>query len=429
MRYLSFLILLAASMSCGELTISQNGVNVGTDADPPVDDPSWDQDTGITTDAGGTPTADTDTPQTDMGDGTADMPLTPPDMGSVDMFVCDNSLCGVGASCVNNACTCDDGLLGDPYERCSEANPCADVNCPDGASCNPDGSCGCDPFFADDGDGGCTPQAPVADLTTRSAADVCAIWQDDYARSSNETFLIDPVAACDPGVLHPEEMREALHRTSIYRLLVGLYPVSLAAGQRDRVQECAVMMDANNALSHDPPTSWACYTDVGAAGAGSSNIALGVGTAAGTVGLYIQDPGTPSLGHRRWIFNPRMARTAFGHLGRGGCMYSFDGGRSHNVDFVAYPSAGPFPQAAVAGKWSISGGASYQDSDTVEIMNMSDNSMVTVSNITAPSFGNLASTLSWAVSSPPTGVDLQVTIRDDQAALKQQYVTRLVNCP
>jgi hypothetical protein len=402
-----------------ELTVKNgqdsSSPNNGSDAGDYRDSSSAEPDGGTAEDDAGTSDAGMDARAQDGG-GDTDTPLT-----------CAEITCGENATCSEGVCTCDDGFLGDPYTGCAEENPCADVECPVGSSCNPDGSCSCDPFFTDNGSD-CEPQVP-ADPATRSEADVCEIWTSTHDRSSPDFWMIEPTEPCDPGVLHPAEERTALHRASVYRLLVGLYPVSVAANQIVPTQECAMMMDANNALSHNPPPDWECYTDAGAGGAGSSNIALGARSPAATVDLYIRDRNTPSLGHRRWIFNPGMGVTAFGHKGSGGCMYSFGGGRAHNPDFVAYPAPGPFPSAAILGKWSIHGGANYQDTFTVEITNMSDMSDVPVSNVTAPAFGGLASTLAWDVNTSQLPVDTDYRVRiSDGATVVQEYTTRLVSC-
>jgi hypothetical protein len=392
-------------------------------------------------DTGALPNNSANTLNSDMGTPPGDMSgpnnvITSPDMTDpLDMApppMCDPADCGSGASCQNNVCTCDDGLFGNPLEGCSPMDPCANVSCPAGSSCNPDGTCSCDPFFSGDVATGCVPTPPAADLSARSNGDVCAIWEDQYQRSSQDFFLLDPVDECDPGRLHPEELRQALHTTSRYRMLVGLHPVSLAAGRIENTQQCATMHEATNqGLNHTPPNTWTCFTQEGYSGCSSSNLAGGIRSPAGTVGLYVADNGIASLGHRRWVLNPRMGATAFGHRGQYGAMYAFDTSRSHNPDFVAYPAPGPFPRAAIGGKWSIHGGGSYSDQHVVTVTNMGDGSDVPVSNITAPVFGNLASTLSWTVSTGglPLETTYRVTINDSGGALVREYDTTLIACP
>lgn len=389
-------------------------------------------DSGQHRDVGSPPSYDASQP----GDDTAapspdsDLPDDGPQPDTHVPEVCDPAQCGEGASCQDNVCTCDEGLFGDPLQACTPANPCEAVTCPDGASCNPDGSCSCDPFFTGDGVNGCVPRPADTNLQQRTKAEVCAVWTDNYQRSSNDFWMIEPTTECDFGVLHPEEQRQALHTTSRYRILVGLHPVSLMPSAVVTTQACATTHAAQGSgLDHNPPSTWKCYTPEGAAGAGSSNLASGIGQPAGTVGLYVVDNGVPSLGHRRWIFNPGMGRTAFGHRGRFGAMYAFDGSRNHSVEFVAYPSPGAFPQAALGGKWSIHGGGSYRDDFGVAIRNVNDDTALTVSDITAPVFGNLASTLSWRVASPALDTPYEITITNAEGVVVQQYTTTLVSCP
>ena len=425
-------MLVLAACGGGSLDVSvgsdPNGDTNGLpNGDPNATPNAVTSDMGVTEDATNTvPDVDivpSDTDLVDVGVPDGDPPDAPPPM-------CMEADCGPGAGCVDNVCTCDDGLLGDPTVGCSPADPCDGVDCPAGSSCNTDGSCSCDPFFNGDPATGCEPTPPAADLSARSVQDVCDIWTDSFQRSSNDTWMIEPVDACDRGRLHPDELRQALHTTSRFRMIVGLYPVSLSEPTVVTTQECATMHAATNmGLNHTPPNTWNCFTQEGYQGCSSSNLARGINNPAGTVALYVADNGVPSLGHRRWVFNPRMGETAFGHRGSYGAMYSFNMNRSHNPDFVAFPAPGPFPRNALGGKWSIHGGASYNDQHTVTITNMGDGSDVPASNITSPVFGNLASTLAWDVSTPPAGATYRIRIEDDAGALVREYDTTLVDCP
>lgn len=432
MRFILVCIIALATLGCpspGSLEIGNN--TAGTDGGLIV----IDTDLGFPPDGAGVPDTgrQPDAPSSDdvrSDDVTNAGPDVETPDAAADVAMCDPSMCGAGASCRDNRCQCDEGLFGDPLTGCAPTNPCENVTCPGGASCNPDGSCSCDPFFDDDGAGGCTPQGQPADLTTRTKADVCDIWTSTHP--SPGPWLIEPVAECDQGVMHPDELRNALHRASQHRMLVGLYPVSLAAGQIDNVQQCATMMAANNALDHNPPSSWKCYTPEGAAGAGSSNLALGYASAAATVDGYMRDGNTPSLGHRRWVINPAMAATAFGQRGRGGCMYAFGGGRNHSPPMVAYPAPGPFPRDAILGNWSIGAPVGFNDQYDVTIMNLTTGTPVTVTNVYVPdgNYGNLPA-LAWTVDTAqlPVDNDYEVTITDGGGATAFQYVTTLVSCP
>jgi len=62
------------------------------------------------------------------------------------------------------------------------------------------------------------------------------------------------------------------------------------------------MMDANNSLNHNPPTSWTCYSAGGAEAASHSNLSLGYNTTSAVTG-QMNDDGSNNYfcGHRRWI--------------------------------------------------------------------------------------------------------------------------------
>ena len=80
------------------------------------------------------------------------------------------------------------------------------------------------------------------------------------------------------------------------------------------------MFSANDALSHNPPNSWSCWTSGGSAAAGKSNIAISWGYDGGAgahaVDLYMNDPGAEnkSVGHRRWILYPRQIQMDSGSI-------------------------------------------------------------------------------------------------------------------
>ena len=94
----------------------------------------------------------------------------------------------------------------------------------------------------------------------------------------------------------------------------GVPPVeSLKADYNQKAQAAALMMSVNGKLSHDPPSSWDCYSSDGKTGAGNSNLYLGV-FGPDAISGYIYDPGSGNypVGHRRWILYPQTK-----HMGTG----------------------------------------------------------------------------------------------------------------
>ncbi len=187
----------------------------------------------------------------------------------------------------------------------------------------------------------------------RSEPEVCAYWAQEHVGVGAEWQPSNPGDACDLGVVSDEGQRNGIRRTNLYRWLAGLEPVSLEPSLLPQQQACAVIQDALGGLNHHPPADSPCYTDLGARGAGSSNLVAGTGLA-DSVDLYVSDRGVPSLGHRRWVLNPTARVTAFGHKGRFGCMYSFSSEGPVTADFVAWPPPGFVPTAAAHGTAHVS---------------------------------------------------------------------------
>jgi hypothetical protein len=194
----------------------------------------------------------------------------------------------------------------------------------------------------------------------------------DFYRKYYLTASINPgwtgnVTACIPGTT-TQTFRDSLAlRINYYRAMAGVAAkVTLLEEYNQKAQQAALMMSANNALSHNPPTSWKCYTDQGHEAAGSSNLALG-GYGLDALRMYMQDfgSGNTAVGHRRWILYPQTQSLGTGDI-PGGSGYSaandlwvFD---SHIWDarpatreaFVAWPPPGYVPYTVVYQRWSFS---------------------------------------------------------------------------
>jgi hypothetical protein len=134
----------------------------------------------------------------------------------------------------------------------------------------------------------------------------------------------------------------ALKLVNLYRWMAGLPEVTGNGSMDANAQECALMMDANNALSHTPPNSWNCYNATGASAAGQSNIATTPGVQA--VDLYMTDPGNPTtIGHRRWILSNSLGPIGLGSTSDYSCMMVIGGSGNANQAWTAYPPPGQVP--------------------------------------------------------------------------------------
>jgi hypothetical protein len=180
----------------------------------------------------------------------------------------------------------------------------------------------------------------------RDEVGTCARWKADRADLS-EGVWSGNVANCDPGDISAPGKVNALRLFNLYRWLADLPPIVNAPDRDMEAQACALMMDANNMLSHTPPTTWLCYTALGAMGANTSNISGGPGVS--SVDLYLIDTGNETtFGHRRIVLSNQLGPIGLGSTGAGGysCMQNIGGTGNAGKTWLAWPPPGVFPLQA-----------------------------------------------------------------------------------
>ncbi len=197
------------------------------------------------------------------------------------------------------------------------------------------------------GTGGSGEGGSGKELTEEQA--MCERWNADRADMS-ESGWTGSTASCTAGDMSASSRENALRLVNLARWMADLPAVTTSAQYNQDDQQCALMMHAQNSLSHSPGTSWACYTADGAEAASRSCIA-GAG-AVRAVPLYLVDPGNATtLGHRRWILSNRLGPIGIGSTGSYSCMWT---GTSENAGkaWTAWPPPGPFPIEAATDGWN-----------------------------------------------------------------------------
>lgn len=185
-----------------------------------------------------------------------------------------------------------------------------------------------------------TGAPPSSDRATQ----VCARWNDDRADMREGTWSGN-VDNCEAGDISPPGRENALKLVNLYRFLAGMPAVEMDPERNARAQECALLQSANG-LSHDPPMSWKCYTEVGAKASGVSSLSGGRGVM--SIDLYMTDGAinADTMGHRRWIFANSLGPVGFGSA-TSSCFYQADGTSNAGMRFVAWPPPGPVPLQAI----------------------------------------------------------------------------------
>jgi cysteine-rich secretory family protein len=195
---------------------------------------------------------------------------------------------------------------------------------------------------------------------------MCARWNADR-QDLDEGNWSGSIGSCNPGDVSAPGRDNALKLVNLYRFLAGLPAVTHDGTRNTKAQACALMMHANGQLSHNPPTSWTCYSADGAEAAGKSNIASTPGVIG--VDLYMADPGNEStIGHRRWILSRSLGPIGLGSTSSFSCMWVIGGSGASAVDWVAFPSPGPFPVEAMTVSFaSVDDTGWTLQSDTIDL--------------------------------------------------------------
>jgi len=197
------------------------------------------------------------------------------------------------------------------------------------------------------------------------ASSVCQRWKADRADLSEGTWT-GSIAACDAGDLTGVGRANALRQVNLFRFLAGLPPVTEDPVKSANSQACALMQDANKMLSHEPPTTWTCYSAAGATAAGQSNIATTKGVRA--VGLYMNDHGNETtIGHRRWLLSNSLGPIGLGSTSGYSCLMTIGGTGKAGKAYAAWPPDGDVPLAAITVEGSVDPVGWSIQSDTINL--------------------------------------------------------------
>jgi uncharacterized protein YkwD len=222
------------------------------------------------------------------------------------------------------------------------------------------------------GFGAATAVAAPADRA--SALDAYNKVQQDLQVPAGWTGSTD---TCTVGIESPESLAATLNTVNTLRDFASVPPVAFDDGLNHKALAAAMMMLAKGELSHTPDPSWPCYSDDGADGAGHSNLFYGYSGAQAMVG-YVEDPGTPSLGHRLWLLEDSLKTMGTGSTGSTNALYVSTDSNQFPRNTVppnsktAWPPEGFVPWPWVFPYWSVGIGgsgqtASFEQNSTVTV--------------------------------------------------------------
>ncbi len=199
------------------------------------------------------------------------------------------------------------------------------------------------------------------------------------------------------GVLSDETQKSALNLLNQIRYISGIDgDVEIGDNYSQAMSAATFLNYLNGALDHNPVQPEGVSDDLyelGYTGAGEANLHSSTSsseTLNESIISWMYDSRTESnkstVGHRRWILNPTMSKTAFGVTnGTGGmyaAMYAFDRTGTSEYSSVAWPAQNtPIEYYTQNTAWSISIGSTVNADDvTVTVVRDSDGAEWTFSS-------------------------------------------------
>lgn len=272
--------------------------------------------------------------------------------------------------------------------------------------------------------------APVAAINRASRGVVLQRYFRDFLAydAVPQGWMGGNVAACLEGSNSAAHNDAVTRRINYYRAMAGLPgSVVLNATLNAKDQKAALVYSYNRQLSHQPDSSWGCWSQDAYDAGSHSNIALGL---AGTdaIDAYIDDSGgnNTAVGHRRWILYPPQTMMGTGSIP------SQSGSPASNAlwvletaswvspgsspEWVAWPPAGYVPYTIMpiqSGRWSFSLRSADFSAATV-MVTQGATALLTTKEPLANGYGD--NTLVWRVSGanlgspPPRDTTYRVTI-------------------
>ncbi|MGM9617848.1 CAP domain-containing protein, partial [Butyricicoccus sp.] len=175
-------------------------------------------------------------------------------------------------------------------------------------------------------------------------------------------------APYSPGALTEEYLQNGLTFFNYVRYVAGLPSVQMTDGNNQNAQYGAVLLAANDTLTHHPvqPSDMDdSFYYIASGATSSSNLSSGYPSLQGAITGQLSDSSSPSnlatVGHRRWLLNPTLLRVGFGAAeSASGRVYTDipvfnQSGRAVNYRFISWPASGNMPNHLMSKNtpWSV----------------------------------------------------------------------------
>jgi len=165
------------------------------------------------------------------------------------------------------------------------------------------------------------------------------------------------VGGCNQGTIDSEIQNKVVDRINYFRRNAGVPEVLFDQATNEYCQKAALMMTANNALSHEPSKTWRCWSSEGAYAAKHSLLIKEANTSMAVT--YIMDDKNPSAGNRRWLLYPNGRVYGHGSTNDYAVIWALDdSGTTDTAEYmnkpISWPPKGYLPQLMLMENWTFS---------------------------------------------------------------------------
>jgi hypothetical protein len=243
------------------------------------------------------------------------------------------------------------------------------------------------------------------------------LYDSLYVTSEIDTIVWNgSLSTCSPGSLSTEFYIKAENRINFFRLVNGLNEIQNNPELNKDAQNAALLVKANNQLTHYAKSTMKCYSKSAANGCLKSCLGFTDWTnfpKTAFVSGFICDFGDANyfVGHRKWLLYSKLSEFGYGATNTSEAILTADGvnyGSVNTPSYVAYPWNGFVPVDLIFPKWSFS----IPESDEVDYSNttitMKDSKGVIIETKKLKEYKNyLDHTLVWTAKGLFTDYEIQ----------------------
>jgi hypothetical protein len=198
---------------------------------------------------------------------------------------------------------------------------------------------------------------------TLTKEEVIGLYKSLYLTSDVDSIVWNGnVKNCECGTLSDEIYLKVVNRINFFRLVNGLNPIKMNSNFNQEAQDAALLIKANEMLTHYPTEDMKCYSQ--SAYNGSSKSCLGFTdyenfpeTSFLTEFLWDYGDANYYVGHRKWILYSKLKEIGYGATNRSEVLLVVDGVSYDSInlpEYTSYPWKGYVPVDLIFPKWSFS---------------------------------------------------------------------------